>query len=136
MKTLLTAAALALAIPAGAALADTHCDVPTANMQSWESLIQLTKDFGWSISKMELDDGCYELNVIDQGGNHLEMIVDPETLEVIDGKVERWSDGTKPEKNEVIPPGLRGPVVAEPFQSGACLQIGDREGRPTHTSKG
>jgi hypothetical protein len=46
MKTLLTAAALALAIPAGAALADTHCDVPTANMQSWESLIQLTKDFG------------------------------------------------------------------------------------------
>lgn len=65
MKTLLTAAALAFAIPAGAALADTHCDVPTANMQSWESLIQLTKDFGWSISKMELDDGCYELNLRD-----------------------------------------------------------------------
>ena len=100
MKTLLTAAALALAIPAGAALADTHGDVPTANMQSWESLIQLTKDFGWSISKMELDDGCYELNVIDQGGNHLEMIVDPQTLDVIDGKVERWSDGTRPEKTK------------------------------------
>lgn len=100
MKTLLTAAALAFAIPAGAALADTHCDVPTANMQSWELLIQLTKDFGWSISKMELDDGCYELNVIDQGGNHLEMIVDPQTLDVIDGKVERWSDGTRPEKTK------------------------------------
>ena len=65
MKTLLTAAALALAIPAGAALADTHCDVPTANMQSWESLIQLTKDFGWSISKMELDDGCGNAVVCD-----------------------------------------------------------------------
>jgi hypothetical protein len=49
---------------------------------------------------MELDDGCYELNVIDQGGNHLEMIVDPQTLDVIDGKVERWSDGTKPEKTK------------------------------------
>jgi hypothetical protein len=47
---------------------------------------------------MELDDGCYELNVIDQGGNSLKMTVDPGTLEVIDGKVKRWSDGIKPEK--------------------------------------
>lgn len=98
MKTILTATALALAIPAGAALADVKCDVPTENMQSWESLIRLTDEFGWSISKMELDDGCYELRVIDQGGNQLKMTVDPATLEVIDGKVKRWSDGSKPEK--------------------------------------
>lgn len=98
MKTLLTATAIALALPAGAALADVKCDVPTENMQSWESLIQLTEEFGWSISKMKLDDGCYELNVIDQGGNYLKMTVDPATLDVIDGKVKRWSDGTKPAK--------------------------------------
>ena len=98
MKSLLTATALALAIPAGAALADVKCDVPTTDRQSWESLIQLTEEFGWSISKMELDDGCYELNVIDQSGNYLKMTVDPATLDVIDGKVKRWSDGTKPRK--------------------------------------
>ncbi|MBT0779423.1 PepSY domain-containing protein [Paracoccus sp. pheM1] len=98
MKTILTATAFALAIPAGAALADEKCNVPTENMQSWEALIQVTDEFGWSISKMELDDGCYELNVIDQGGNTLKMTVDPGTLEVIDGKVKRWSDGTKPAK--------------------------------------
>lgn len=100
MKTLLAATALALAIPAGAALADVKCDVPTTDMQSWESLIRLTEEFGWSISKMELDDGCYELSVIDQGGNYLKMTVDPATLDVIDGKVKRWSDGTKPRKDD------------------------------------
>jgi len=100
MKTLLTATAIALALPAGAALADVKCDVPTENMQSWESLIQLTEEFGWSISKMKLDDGCYELNVIDQGGNYLKMTVDPATLDVIDGRVKRWSDGTKPAKGD------------------------------------
>lgn len=96
MKTILTATLLALALPAGAALADVTCDVPTGDRQSWEQLIQLTEEFGWSISKMELDDGCYELRVIDQGGNDLKMTVDPATLEVIDGKVKRWGDGTRP----------------------------------------
>jgi len=100
MKTLLTATALALAIPAGAALADVRCDVPTTDIQPWESLIQLTEEFGWSISKMELDDGCYELHVIDQSGNYLKMTVDPVTLDVIDGRVKRWSDGTKPRKDD------------------------------------
>jgi hypothetical protein len=100
MKTLLTAATIALALPAGAALAEVKCVVPTTDMQSWESLIQLTDEFGWSISKMELDDGCYELHVIDQGGNYLKMTVDPATLEVIDGKVKRWGDGTKPRKGD------------------------------------
>lgn len=98
MKTILTATALAFAIPAGTALADTKCDVPTENMQSWESLVQLTEEFGWSISKMELDDGCYELGVIDQGRNRLKITVDPATLEVIDARVKRWGDGTRPEK--------------------------------------
>ncbi|MCB1445276.1 MAG: PepSY domain-containing protein [Rhizobiaceae bacterium] len=99
MKTILTAAALALGIPAGAALADGKCNVPAGSAQSWTTLVQLTDAFGWTVSKMELDRGCYELHVIDQGGNHLKMIVDPGTFDVIDGKVKRWSDGTKPGKS-------------------------------------
>ena len=99
MKTILTATTLALALPAGAALADEVCEVPKESMQSWASLIQVTEDFGWTISEMELDDGCYELSVIDRGGNALKMIVDPGTLEVIEGKVKRWSDGTSPAKS-------------------------------------
>ena len=85
MKTILTATALALAIPAGAAFAGEKCNVPTENMQSWEALIQVTDEFGWTISKMELDDGCYELNVIDQGGNSRRMALDQLSRSGIDG---------------------------------------------------
>lgn len=99
MKTFLTATALVLAIPAGAALADVKCNVPTTDMQSWESLVQLANDFDWTISEMKLDDGCYELKVTDPGGNFLKMTVDPATLDVVDGEVKRWSDGTKPQKS-------------------------------------
>lgn len=99
MKTFLTATALVLAIPAGAALADTKCNVPTENMQSWEALVQLANEFEWTISEMELDDGCYELKVTDPSGSFLKMTVDPGTLEVIDGEVKRWSDGTRPGKS-------------------------------------
>ena len=96
MKTILTAATLSLvlAISTGAARADVKCNVLPADMQSWESLVQLAQDFEWTISKMQIDDGCYELHVVDQGGNTLNMTVDPATLEVIDGKVKRWADGS------------------------------------------
>ena len=98
MKTILTAAtlSLALAISTGAARADVKCDVLPADMQSWQSLVQLAQGFEWTITKMQLDGGCYELHVIDQGGNALKMTVDPATLEVIEGKVKRWADGSKP----------------------------------------
>lgn len=98
MKTILTAAtlSLALAISTGAARADEKCDVLPAAMQSWESLVQLAQGFEWRITKMQLDSGCYEMQVIDQGGNTLRVTVDPATLDIIDGKVERWADGSEP----------------------------------------
>lgn len=99
MRTFLTATAFVLAVPAGAALADTKCNVPTENMQSWESLVQVANDLDWTISEMKLDDGCYELKVTDSGGNFLKMTVDPGTLDVVKAEVKRWSDGTRPEKS-------------------------------------
>ena len=55
MKTLLTAATIALALPAGAALAGSSasCRPPICSLGI---AYQLTDEFGWSISKMELDD--------------------------------------------------------------------------------
>lgn len=94
MKTILTAAtlSLALAISTGAARADETCNVPPADMQPWESLVQMAHEFEWTISEMQIDDGCYELRVIDQAGNVLKVTVDPVTLDVIDGEVKRWGD--------------------------------------------
>ena len=44
--------------------------------------------------KMKIDDGCYELRVTDASGNVLKVKIDPATLEVVDGSVKRFGDGS------------------------------------------
>lgn len=88
MKRMLATLALLAALPAGAALADEHCRVSPDQMQSWEAVAQLAKDYGWTITSMEMDDGCYEVHVTDIGGNTIEAVIDPATLEVIKAKLE------------------------------------------------
>lgn len=88
MKRSLGTFALLAAIPAGAALADENCRVSPEQMQSWEAVAQLAKDYGWTITSMELDDGCYELDVTDRGGNTIEAVIDPATLDVIKARLE------------------------------------------------
>ena len=100
MKSFLPIAVIIALTASGAALADDDCRRPMAEWQSREAVTAHVTALGVTAERLRIDDGCYELNVIDQGGNHLEMIVDPQTLDVIDGKVERWSDGTRPEKTK------------------------------------
>ena len=86
MKKILAALAI-LALPAGAALADDDCVVSPEQMQSWEAVAELASDYGWTITEMEIDDGCYELKVTDIGGNTLKAEIDPATLQVIKAKL-------------------------------------------------
>lgn len=95
MTKTLAMLAFLMALPATAALAGETCDVPPAQRQSLEALTKLTGDFGWTIDKMKIDDGCYELRVTDASRNVLKVKLDPATLEVIDGKVKRFGDDGK-----------------------------------------
>lgn len=97
MKRMLATLALVAALPAGMALADDDCPVSPEQRQSWEAVAQLANDYGWTISSMEMDDGCYELNVTDTGGNTIEAKIDPATLQVIKAKLEAFArDATAP----------------------------------------
>ncbi|CAH1666587.1 MULTISPECIES: PepSY domain-containing protein [Alphaproteobacteria] len=101
MKKSLTMLALLAMLPAGAALAGEACDVPFEKRQSFEALAKLASDFEWTIDRMKIDDGCYELRVTDASGNILKVKVDPATLEVVDGKVKRFGDdGGAPRKEK------------------------------------
>ena len=91
MKRMLATLAMLAVLPAGAALADEHCKVTPEQMQSWESVAQLAADYGWTITSMELDDGCYEVDVTDTGGNSIEAKIDPATLQVIKAKMEEFA---------------------------------------------
>jgi len=91
MKTMLTTLALIAALPASAALADDHCTVPADQQQSWAAVTQLAENYGWTIHWVEIDDGCYEVQVTDVGGNKIKADIDPATLDVIKAKI-RFKD--------------------------------------------
>jgi hypothetical protein len=71
------------AMPVGAALADEGCFVPMADWQPREAVAELAKSKGWTVRRIKIDDGCYEIKGTDQAGKRIEVTIHPATLEVI-----------------------------------------------------
>ena len=69
--------------PAGAALADDDCTVPMAEWQPREAVLALAKDRGWTVTRIETDDGCYEVRGRDSEGRKLKARLDPAALAII-----------------------------------------------------
>jgi len=80
-RTPLFVAALALA--ALPALASDDCDAPVERWQSREAVQQMAASQGWTVQRLKIDDGCYELHATDPHGRSLKAKVDPETLQII-----------------------------------------------------
>jgi hypothetical protein len=73
--------ALAALLPAGAAFAAQHCDVPKADWQPRDALqAKLTAD-GWDVRTIKTENGCYEAYAIDAEGKRVEAYFDPKTLD-------------------------------------------------------
>ena len=83
MKKTLTVLALLVAIPAGMALADDDCSVPLANWQPREAVEKMAVDNGWTLRRIKIDDGCYEVKGKDATGREIKAKIDPATLRVI-----------------------------------------------------
>ena len=86
-KTLTTLAFLA-ALPAGAALADEDCFVPMADWQPRDAVARLAAENGWTVRRIKIDDGCYEIDGADGEGRRIEVTVHPGTLRVIEFEYE------------------------------------------------
>jgi hypothetical protein len=84
MKKTLAILVLVAALPAGAALADDDCFVPMAEWQPREAVVRLAETKGWSVRRIKIDDGCYEIDGRDAQGRRIEATVHPGTLEVIE----------------------------------------------------
>jgi len=92
MKTTFTILAFLVVFPAGAALADDDCFVPMADWQPREAVAQLAKDNDWTLRRIKIDDGCYEIDGRDAQGRRIEVTVHPATLEVIEIEFEDDDD--------------------------------------------
>lgn len=90
MTRTLAALAFLAALPGTAALAAENCTPPGRQAESYVSLMKLADEFGWRIDRMKVDDGCYELRVTNEWGDVLKVRIDPQTLDVVQGKVKRY----------------------------------------------
>jgi hypothetical protein len=86
MKRLLLSAALLASFGIGTAAAEDMCNVPQAEWQPKEVLQQKLEAEGWTIKKVKIDDGCYEVYGTDATGARMESYFDPKTFAVVKSK--------------------------------------------------
>lgn len=92
MRKFMMILAVTAGLPAGAALAEEGCFVPMSDWQPREAVAKLAKDKGWTVRRIKIDDGCYEIDGRDAEGHRIEVTVHPATLEVISIEREEAKD--------------------------------------------
>lgn len=73
---------LAGALAGGAALADDDCTDPVANWQPREVLRMQIEQRGWTVLRIKVDDGCYEVRGLDRKGNRFKAKYAPASLRI------------------------------------------------------
>ena len=91
MRRILLAALIA--IPAGTALADDDCFVPMADWQPRDAVVAKAAENGWTVRRIKIDDGCYEIKGTDAEGRRIEVKLHPQTLDVVEYEVEGFRRG-------------------------------------------
>jgi hypothetical protein len=84
MKTTLTILAVLIGLPAAMARADDDCFVPMADWKPREAVAALAADNGWTVRRIRIDDGCYEIDGRDAQGRAIEVKVNPGTLAIVE----------------------------------------------------
>lgn len=73
---------LALAGP-GIARADDNCRIPMDRWKPRDAVETMAAGRGWTVTRIKIDDGCYEIRGTDENGRAFKAKVDPETLEIV-----------------------------------------------------
>ena len=97
MKKTLTILGFLAAFPADVALADDGCFVPMADWQPRDAVARLAEKNGWTVRRIKIDDGCYEIDGRDAQGRRIEARVHPATLQVIE--FEHGHDDDRPRRD-------------------------------------
>ena len=84
-STLTTLVLLAVLVP-GAASARKHyhddeeCFVPMTEWQPRAEVLRMASEKGWTVQRVKIDDGCYQIRGSDDQGRRIEVTIHPETL--------------------------------------------------------
>ena len=96
-----TFAVLAALAGSGAAFADTDCTDPIAQWKPREALRQEVEQRGWTVQRIKVDDGCYQVRGTDRKGNKVKAKYAPASLKIRSLEVEFGPDA---DASEYIPP--------------------------------
>lgn len=96
-------AGLGTGLGAGGARADDDCFAPMADWQPRAAVTRLAETRGWTLHRIKIDDGCYELDATDAAGRQIEVTLDPATLAVIELELEDDDDDDDHRRGRGIP---------------------------------
>jgi hypothetical protein len=94
-------AALAALGASCTALADTDCTDPITDWKAREVLRQQVELRGWTVQRIKVDDGCYEVRGTDRLGNKVKAKYGPATLRIRSLEVEFGEHG---DASDYLPP--------------------------------
>ena len=111
-KRIAAAALFLVAAGTGMAMADDDCHVPMNQWQPREAVQKMAETRGWQVSRIKIDDGCYQVRGLDETGQAFKAKIDPETLSVVNMKRKDRhdddDDGLR-ERRQSSGPGTSGP---------------------------
>lgn len=83
-RTVLIAFTISSALVSPAAMAGhDDCKVPMAQWQPREAVEQMAKARGWTVRRLKVDDGCYQIRGVDADGREIAVKVDPGSLAIV-----------------------------------------------------
>ncbi len=88
LRTLAAMAGLLLFGASGMARADTDCADPISEWKPRELLRQQVEQRGWTVRRIKVDDGCYEVRGLDRMGNKIKAKYAPASLRIRSLEVE------------------------------------------------
>ncbi|EGF31551.1 hypothetical protein IMCC9480_3739 [Oxalobacteraceae bacterium IMCC9480] len=81
-KSAAMAAILVTLLASSAARADDDCVEPVSSWQPREVLRQKVEQRGWTVQRIKVDDGCYEVRGTDAKGNRFKAKYAPASLRI------------------------------------------------------
>lgn len=98
-----TVAVLAALAGSGAAFADTDCADPISQWKPREELRQQVEQRGWTVQRIKVDDGCYQVRGTDRKGNKVKAKYAPASLKIRSLEVEFGPDADTSEYIAPVP---------------------------------
>lgn len=71
-------------LPTGTSLASDDCLVPMTDWQPRDAVVQLAAAKDWTVRRIKIDDGCYQIDGSDPDGRRIEVTIHPATLAVLE----------------------------------------------------